>query len=369
MSSYQAKYIKYKQKYINLKTQLGGACPKNPIWDDKTPFVSSIVIPEIIEGPYSMTPKNYESTKTYNPPTIKEAYNRITERFNKLTDFIAERTDRIAKIEAAKKQSTSCLWGSVTFVEKLDKQLIEEKKELDKKKPLLLKTQYNKSDEATNEYKKLQIAERYLIDTYLKTIIEPDINIKLQKYSEYLQTIEIKYQLNKEYLESEINKPNNELGSIITTLSSESNLEKVLSKAMQLILSVKFNKSKEYLQELPDKIKERKCILIKFHLGRLGEIISKRKPTATYSESTKLMKQNVKKHFINNNDDYVKNFQLLLANTNLKPSFIVSSLYLVDASHNENLLEENKLQSYNTTTLESMKVNAEAALKEFCTSS
>ena len=351
MSSYQAKYIKYKQKYIILKTQLGGACPADPIWDDKKPFVSSKVIPEIEikNGPYSITPKNYKSTETYNPPAIIKAYNSINTRIEKLNDFIKEREDRIAKITTAKTQSTSCNWGADAFVNKLDKQLIKEQKELDDKNALLIET--------NDEHTKLELAERTLIDTYLATINDENFSKKLQKYKDYQASIQTVYPTNTKYLQDKINNINNilqdELNLIKQQLNSEENLDTLLSKVTELKSSVKFDPSKKYLEDLElnlsTDINKKKCDIIDNYI----HIIWK-KHTNSLVPNTKspsgdpLISKKYKNHFLKHDNDTVKDFRLLLANTNLKPSFILPLSFIGSATE---LLNENILNTYTTETL------------------
>ena len=201
MSTYYSKYIKYKNKYLNLKIQYGG-CPKNPIWNDKTPFVSKITIQPIISGLYSITPA-IQKRKTIN---IKLIYDQIqtytTLCLQSLTERINERKTRIEQINSQKQTKN---YGRFCNNNSFDKVLDEA---LQREEAGLKIENDNRNNKKLEEESFLQSKELEIIKTKLLMINNQlsDKEQRKNKYIEYRDSIIIIFDPNKEYLQGEINK-------------------------------------------------------------------------------------------------------------------------------------------------------------------
>ena len=315
MSSYQAKYIKYKQKYINLKTQLGGTCPNYPLWDKdsitwneekKEWNIPTLIyipsdIPPFISQKYSITPKDYDPTKKYDPLVIKitfdDIYNDNTLRLKAQRERIKIREDRKTKITDAIKSYWGICYGDnrKNYKTVLDKLL--EIEETERTIESLNLTKMKEMERAS-----LKQSEKDLIDAKLETIIETDSLKKLQEYKKYQDSIILCFDANKYYLQSKID----ELTELTERIKIDLKLKEFLTKNKlderlqeyknyKNTISTYSENSKQYLQSKINELTERisidsklKELSVKSNLNeRLKKYIEYQTTISTYSENSK----------------------------------------------------------------------------------
>ena len=321
MSTYYSKYIKYKNKYLNLIQY--GICPTNPIWNDKTPFVSKITIQPIISGSYSITPV----IKNEATDTINIIYSQIqtgeTPCLKSLTERINERETRIEQIKSQRKEKNESYGKTCnhnSFDKVLDEALQREQGELTKEK-----TNYNnkkKEEELFLQSKELEIITRKLlmINYQLSDDTNQQVTNKEQQiinYINYRDSIIIIFDFNQTYLQDEIDKLyRNQLGIFLGNINKEPLLNKKLEmyNNYQLLFSGIFR----------DDLQKRKEIFIK-DIKKINDIIDYYiKIITSSSESSKSSIPQIifeNSYFFKYDNEQALDLNKLLAFNNLKSNF------------------------------------------------
>ena len=329
MDNYYGKYIKYKNKYINLKMQYGGGCPKNLILDEKTPFVSSkgsINTLPIILGPYFITPK-IQPNIAPALPFILTAFNRINQRLKlqtQLRNERRERLDQLKQIKKPEKESYGIGCKRAQFETKLDEKINLENNIITEETAKIAAINIEMNLLKNEENKLIEKALIIFDNEFLK---DNNKEKQIMNYKNYMNSINIVFIENEYYLQHKINIMNNKQLKIIELklkeFKQEPNPNTTLQKYKdyQLLFTGIY---KEYLQYKINnlmKIINNINHIIKYYIETVSSINEqklkqpKRKQPISPSQEKIISLPNIfKKH----DNDIAKDLTKLLALSNVK---------------------------------------------------